>query len=79
MAGYTHFGKRNMLTMLKKHGDIWISLLPDNDAVTFSRNGKAMTLGDIKIEFSGRTQREAILEGEFPWVGDVAAKLKRSS
>ena len=28
------------------------------------------TLGDWKVRWSGRTQREAILEGELPFVGD---------
>lgn len=35
-----------------------------------SRKGD-MLLGDWTIRFTGRTQRDAILEGELPYVGEI--------
>jgi hypothetical protein len=36
-------------------------------------NSRKFTAGDWAIEFSGRTQREAILAGEYPFIGKAAA------
>jgi hypothetical protein len=37
------------------------------------RGKRSLAAGDWRIRFSGRTQREAILQGELPFVGTLAA------
>ena len=41
------------------------------NAETWIQNRK-LTAGTFEIKYSGRTQREAILDGEYPYVGSVA-------
>ena len=70
LAGYTKFGKMNILDMLRNHNEFWLQFLSEDDKVVFAKNGRSVQLGSIRVSFSGRTQRQAILEGELPFLGD---------
>lgn len=46
--------------------------LTGSPEITFAkRAGDGATMGEWRIAFSGRTQRECYLEGELPYVGDI--------
>ena len=43
------------------------------ELITFGENwADGATIGEWRIRFSGRTQREAIIAGELPWIGAAA-------
>ena len=67
LAGYCSHGKNNILSMLRKNGEQWASRIKADDMVTFAKDGRSAQLGQWKVYFSGRTQREAIILGELPW------------
>lgn len=70
LAGYTRETRPGMLAMLRKNWDMWCKLT-GKQAGTWEAH-KMIRFGAWTIRFSGRTQRQAIIEGELPWVGDVA-------
>jgi hypothetical protein len=55
-----------------------LSALTGVDSITFSKRGDepSAIVGKWRIRFSGRTQRDAIIQGELPWVGDLAPVRK---
>lgn len=67
LAGYCQHGKYNILSMLRKHGEAWAQKMTDGDLLTFHKNGRGCQLGPIAIRFSGRTERDAIINGELPF------------
>ncbi len=72
LAGYCKKGKPSMLSMIRKNGEAWLAA-GKSDKMSFVKVGAAdhLLLGRCEIYFSGRTQREAITEGELPWFEDV--------
>ena len=70
LAGYCNHGKHNILQMLRKNLDSWLKIIKEDDVMTFAKNGLSITTGDLTIKFTGRTQRQAIIEGELPWFAD---------
>lgn len=71
LAGYTRQSKMGILNMLRKNGESWAKRLNANDMITFNKNGREATIGQYNVKFTGRTQRDAIIEGELPWFEDV--------
>jgi hypothetical protein len=72
LAGYTpRRSKEGIVRMLQKNGAAWTKKVREI-TIEFIKMGKGPTakLGDLTIFFTGRTQREAILEGELPWFED---------
>lgn len=45
--------------------------IPENQPWYLTQSDKATTAGFV-IRYSGRTQRDAIIEGELPFIGDIA-------
>lgn len=69
LAGYTaRRGRRGLLGMLSMHAAAWTALTGDNAIQFAKRTADGGTMGGWKINFSGRTQREAILGGELPFI-----------
>lgn len=71
LAGYCKHGKMNILAMLQKHGDAWASRISDTDPIILTKDGRSCQLGKYTIKFSGRTERDAIKEGEKPFFLEV--------
>jgi len=71
LAGYCNHGKMNILKMLQKNGEEWAKRIGEKDMITFDKGGRIADMGNIKISFSGRTQREAIIAGELPWFKNI--------
>lgn len=67
LAGYCRLGKTGILGMLRKHGAEWASRISDTDPIIFGKGGRSCQLGKYRITFSGRTERDAIKEGEKPF------------
>lgn len=67
LVGYCSHGKMNILKMLQKNGEAWAKRISDKDLIVFDKAGKSAKIGPFQIQFSGRTQREAIYAGELPW------------
>ena len=71
LAGYTRRSKMGILTMLRKNGESWAKRLNADDRITFDKSGQYANLGKYQIKVTGRTQRDAIIEGELPWFEDA--------
>ena len=67
LAGYTRPSKMGILSMIRKNGEAWAARIAENDMVNFEKSGKSATVGPFAIRFSGRTQRDAIINGELQW------------
>ena len=76
LIGYTtQHSRSGLLGMCRKNGERVIARLmlsTDSMLVPGKKASDGFALGDWQVRFSGRTQREAIIEGELPWVGDAA-------
>lgn len=75
LAGYTRMSKRGILGMLQRNGEKWAKRISETDRITLDKNGKEATVGRFTIEFSRRTQREAIIMGELPWFEEIPSIL----
>ena len=71
LAGYCHKSKMAILKMLQKNGEKWTVRINPKDLITFARNGQSAQVGRFLVRFTGRTQREAIISGEFPWFEEI--------
>ena len=67
LAGYGRHGQSGMLSLLRKNGEAWAKHIADNDPVTFAKGGRSCQFGKLEFRFSGRTEREAIMEGPLPF------------
>lgn len=70
-------GRRALLTAAQKHGHALLAMmkLDDNTKFEFLKPAaKGAKVGDWTIRFSGRTQRDAISNGELPWIVDRAGQ-----
>lgn len=71
LVGYTaRYSKHGILGMLRQNGPAVVAAFGlDGDAImTFDRRGQTAHVGPWTITFSGRTQRDAYLGGELPFV-----------
>jgi len=66
LVGYTRYGRRPMLEMLRRHKEYWLPFLNETDSLTFHAGGRSLTLGPLVVSFSGVTEREAVTFGELP-------------
>lgn len=71
LVGYCQHGKLNILNMLRKNGEKWATRIKAEDQITFAKNGRSAIMGEIEIRFTGRTQRDAIICGEYPWFEEI--------
>jgi hypothetical protein len=78
LVGYTSNTRSRLLSMLNRHSAAVIKLA-GTDLMQGTREHRAgvplgmVIMGDWLIGFSGRTERQAIYEGELPWVGKAGA------
>jgi hypothetical protein len=74
LVGYTpQRSKIGMLKMIQKNGENWAPRLTGIE-INFIKNGNkgpTARMGQFTVFFTGRTQREALLEGELPWFEDI--------
>jgi hypothetical protein len=64
-------GRRDILNSCRKRAEAVVRLL-GNAEITFGRTvADGATAGEWSIRFTGRTQRDAYVEGELPYVGDL--------
>jgi len=71
LVGYTRKGRDGMLSMMRKNGEAWVKFSGCEDIHFARRVGDGATSGEWTINFSGRTQREAIMEGELPFFPEL--------
>ena len=80
LVGYTiHRSRTGLLTTLRRHPEATIALMcPKGDEmVTFLKPASAgATIGEWKVYFSGRTERECILDGERQTVAQYVEQHK---
>lgn len=72
LVGYTSKGRRGLAAMVHKVGNELAAFCGDPYITYSPRVADGATIGDWRINFSGRTQRDCILEGELPFVCDIA-------
>lgn len=73
LVGYTQKGRPGLLNMLRKNAEEAVALLAGGvDRIDFAKKASdGATMGDWLINFSGRTQREAIIGGELVFFVDA--------
>jgi hypothetical protein len=67
-------GRHSILSACRQHGAALISFMgiTDQDMITFPKPARlGAKIGDWRVHFSGRTQRESI-QSELPWIGNLA-------
>ena len=70
-------GRLAVLQSMQKHGPKIIELLglDDKAMLTWEKPAaRGARIGAWSFRFSGRTQRDAISNGELPWIGDESRK-----
>lgn len=70
LAGYCGRTVRRMVSMLHQNATAWMRLTGAARVDAVPKMPKTLTLGEWTFRFSGRTEREAIMHGELPWIGD---------
>ena len=68
---YSGQSRDNLLSAVRKHGTIFAKITGSSIITFGKRASDAATSGDWRIYFSGRTEREAITEGELPFIKEV--------
>lgn len=71
-------GRHTILEACRKHGQAIVDLTcphGEQNMVFLKPASLGATIGDWWIRFTGRTQREAIITGELPWIGDVKTEV----
>jgi len=71
LVGYTRKGRDGLLSMMRKNGPAWVKFSGCEDIHFAKRTAEGATSGDWKVNFSGRTQREAIMNGELPFFPQI--------
>lgn len=67
LVGYTRKGRNGLFASITRHADAAVRFF-GCEAITFAkRAADGATMGEWSIKFSGRTQRDAIIEGELPF------------
>jgi hypothetical protein len=75
LIGYTsRHTRKGLLDLLRRHPDAVINLVGGDAKTTYGRKMLSFSSG-WTAKFSGRTERDAILYGEMPFIGDHEAAL----
>jgi hypothetical protein len=70
-----HKSRHGLLSACRKYGEDVVKVLGIRETdmlIPAKRAADGFTLGAWSVRFTGRTQREAIIEGELPFVCDIA-------
>ena len=71
LVRYTNRRSRSSLFESARHSGQQLARLTGSDRLTFyARSGDGAYMGAWAIKWSGRTQRDAIREGEHAYIGD---------
>ena len=71
LAGYAlRKSRKGLLAMVSKNGQAWADAT-GTEELTFVKSGAEATMGRWRFYFSGRTERDAMDEGELSWFKDV--------
>lgn len=83
LIGYTaRHSRHGLLAACRQRGEVMIKALGLNDTSMLFPAKRAADGFDIdkwSIRFSGRTQRDAILEGELQYVGDLPSAKEQAA
>lgn len=74
--------RRTVLEALRKYGKTVLRIVNAGPEalLTFGKPAKlGASIGTWKFYFSGRTQRDAVVEGEHPFVGDLMIEEDRAA
>lgn len=71
LAGYTQHGKPGIRAMIERHAAAWRARAGAGYVLVYASDGRTASLGALRFDFTGRTRRQAIIEGELPWFKDV--------
>lgn len=72
LAGYCRKGRNGLFGMLAKNAEKIAALF--GDTVTFAKRASdGAYINGWHVHFTGRTERECIIEGELPFVCDIDA------
>ena len=63
--------RQTIFKVARKHGEKLVKLCSSETIHFAKRSSDGATIGAWTIRFSGRTQREAIMEGELPFIGHM--------
>lgn len=73
LVGYTpRKGRQGLWAMVAKNATAWIAFSGEGSLTFAKRAADGATAGDWNINFSGRTQRDAIINGELPFFAKEA-------
>ena len=61
--------RRLLLDSCRKHGEKLVALTGADELTLAKRAGDGATMGDWRIRWTGRTQREA-QDSKLPWIGE---------
>ena len=79
LIGYTQRHTRTgLLAACRRNGQMVIDALGLSDTdllVAGTKASDGFGLGAWQVRFSGRTQRDAICNGELTWIGDLAKRV----
>lgn len=68
LVGYTpRRGRSGLFDMLAKNGEAWVKFSGAENITFGKRVSDGAVSGEWSIKFSGRTQRDAICNGELPF------------
>jgi len=72
LLGYAaRHSRSGLIAVIRRRGEDVVMLTGSEEFTTGKKAADPITCGPWLIKFSGRTQREAIMCGERPWIGDV--------
>jgi hypothetical protein len=78
LAGYTSKKTRHgLLGMVRQHGEAWVEYANSTSLQFRGKAADGVQVGEWTITFSGRTQREAYIAGEHPFVLDVLEQRRK--
>jgi len=64
--------RRGIIEQIRYHGARLVELTGAEQFDSLGEwKGRGISLGEYRVRFSGRTQRDAILQGELPYISEV--------
>ena len=73
LLGYSASRSRgSLLSLLRRYGERVLRETGQDEIIFARRSRDGATSGEWAIRWTGRTHREAICSGEWPWIGSAA-------
>lgn len=71
LIAYSRKGRRGIFSAVRNRGEAVAALCQSQEFAFAKRAADGATCGEWSIRFTGRTQRDAYVEGELTYVGDL--------